>query len=127
MGTALGERQPFLNSLAVTSTSSAAPQYLVPFPSTPMQLDSILGMNSDSIAHVVNVGIYITGSLFFAGSVSIPAGAGTLGTPAVDILAGAFPPGALPLWLDTLHGVTIWLSVAIVTGSVHVHALGGYV
>jgi hypothetical protein len=56
------------------------------------RIDVIVAGNSDVIPHVVRFYYSTGGTTTLLGSVSVPAGAGTLGTPTVDMLA-AFPVG----------------------------------
>lgn len=90
------------------------------------RIDSMVVTNTDTIAHVVNVFSKTAGGVEnLLGSVSVPAGAGTLGTPGVDVLAGSLPATQSGLLIPALTFVSAGMAVTIGTGHVWVTSYGG--
>lgn len=93
----------------------------------PFRIDALVATNNDSIAHVVNVYYFDGATPGLLGSVSVPSGAGTLGTPGVDLLPAVLPASVVGLVCGPVSKIQGNVAVAVTGGnSVQVTALGGY-
>lgn len=77
----------------------------------PARVDAILIVNNDTIAHVVNLFLRSSSANFLMGSISIAAGVGTGGVPAVDLISSLFPAQVDAISLNTT--LTLQLSLAV--------------
>jgi hypothetical protein len=90
------------------------------------RIDSMVASNTDGIVHVLSLYINQGGPDMLIGSVTVPAGAGTLGTPPFDILAALGASVATGLYNDPTTDYLMALSVSMVAASqLVVLALGG--
>lgn len=79
----------FAKTFSWTSTSSVLPQLLATAPDNGLAIDSMVGTNNDSVAHVVSFTVTVGGITVQLGAVSIAIGAGFDGTtPSADVLSG---------------------------------------
>jgi hypothetical protein len=91
-----------------------------------IRIDGLIATNTDTIAHVARLYINLAAVNYLLGSVSIPAGAGTLGAAGIDLLAGAIPGVDSTIALAPGQFLTVSMEVAVVlTFTVTVASLGG--
>jgi hypothetical protein len=91
-----------------------------------LRCDGLIATNTDTIAHVARLYLNLAAVNYLLGSVSIPAGAGTLGAPGIDLIAGALPAAVSTIVLGPGQFLTLSMEVAVVaTFTVAVAALGG--
>jgi hypothetical protein len=99
---------------------------LVPAQTTDIRIDSILIGNRDGISHTVSLLATIGGVVAKVGSLVIPAGQGTNGTPCLDLMAGVLPAAQVGWTLKPGDLLGVQLSVAVAaTFDVPIQALGG--
>ena len=90
------------------------------------RLDACMVANRDTIPHVVNLQMTNGAILTQLGSLSVPAGQGYAGTPALDLFASVLPVGQVGLVLSPATTLQVSMSVAIVaTFDVSVTMVGG--
>jgi len=124
----LDERAPYVVNTHFAPVDGTAAKPITTTATAAVRIDAITATNSDGIAHQVTLTLNDTIARLPLGSVSIPAGQGTNGTPSLDILAGSLPATVVGVVLPP--GAALWLvmSVAIVApNGVDIIALGGYV
>jgi hypothetical protein len=113
------------NALVLPAAGTGAVT-LIPAQVGDVRVDTILVSNRDGIAHVIIVQVAVGAVYTIIGTVSVPAGAGTAGTPSVDILAAVLPATQVGLVLPGGDILRISMAVAIVaTFDVSVTAFGG--
>lgn len=122
------ERVPFYQATAFTSADTTVAKQAAKLTTSPVRIDSILATNTDTIPHVIRLTLVVSSVNYLIGSVSVPAGAGTLGTPSVDALAGSLPVTQAGIVLDPLNSINAAMEVAVAaTFAVTLVALGGSV
>jgi len=122
------EVQPIVNGVTILNADGTAPKSITTAQTSRIRVDSILVSNTDTIAHVVRLYALISAVAYLIGSVSVPAGQGTAGTPAIDLLASALPITQVGIALAA--SVTLQASVEVVmTGAtvLTINVVGGYV
>lgn len=122
------ENEPFANVHYIVNAAGTGSVTFVNANPRRVRIDSILAINNDSIPHVVNV-FYFDGSTpGLIGSASVASGAGTAGTPSVDLLAAILPTTQVGLLLNGVSTINVAVAVAVTgANSVQLTALGGYV
>jgi len=99
---------------------------LLPVHSSDRRVDTIIATNRDTIAHVVTLTLNNGATTIILGSVSLAAGAGTAGTPAVDVLAACLPATVVGLLLVPADNLLVTMAVAIqATFDVGFKVIGG--
>ncbi len=93
-----------------------------------VRVDVIIAANTDTIAHVITLSYFDGTARVILGSVSIPAGQGTAGTPGLDILAPCLPASITGIVIVPNGYIQAGLAVAV-TGAnvVQLLTLGGTV
>jgi hypothetical protein len=90
------------------------------------RIDSMWAVNTDTIAHVVNVWTSYGGINYLLGSVNLPIGTGIAPTPPIDLLVALFGAGNPGICLSSTS--TLSVSAAIAVGgafAIFVTSLGG--
>lgn len=121
------ENQPFAAGIQLANANGTTPQAYVSGPSVPLRWDHLLVTNTDTVDHEVQLIMddFVSDEVICAATV--PAGAGSGATPAVDLIAEA-----LPSTIDGLiQPVTATFKVAVVvviTAGKHLNfwGQGGY-
>jgi hypothetical protein len=127
MGTQVFDERTVLNqSRLVVPADGTGVLALVTATTTDRRIDTLLCANRDGIAHVVSL-VFTNGAVVTQlGSVSVPAGTGYAGTPAIDLLVACFPVSQAGLAIQPTQLLGIQLAVAVVaTFDLSVTALGG--
>lgn len=129
MGTQVfSEVQPHLTGVKFVNADGTAAKTVGGDSALQTRVDTLLCQNTDTIPHVINVGVNIGGTIYQLGSVSVAAGAGTAGTPCVDLLAAIFPATQVGMQLMASQQLEVSMVVAVVaTFTVTVVAVGGYI
>lgn len=122
------EGAPFYQRTSFVTADGTTLKDIANPPNNRVRVDAIVCINQDTIAHVVNLNMTDGGGNSFLGSLSIPAGQGTNGTPGVDLLAGCLPATVVGVVLPPNARLQASLNVAI-SGAVQlmVACLGGTV
>lgn len=122
------EFAPFFQRTGFVTADGTALKNITTLQNQRIRVDSIICQNQDTIAHVVSLNFTDGTGNCFLGSVSVPAGQGTAGTPGQDVLAGCLPTNVTGLVLPGQTQLQVSLAVAV-AGAVQVTfgVLGGYV
>lgn len=104
------------NAIVFDDGNSPGTLTLTPNDKTLRRVDTILAANNDTIDHVVNLRINIAASFYWLGSVTVPAGTGFDGVPAIDLLAACVPVTQVGLNLFSFNYLEINVPVALNTG-----------
>jgi len=119
------ETKPLQNFLQIVNANGTTVLQLTTQTDRSQRWDTILLTNTDTIAHVVRLFTHIATTQVLLGSVSVPAGAGTLGAAPVELLAAVFPATTQGCVLVQGNYLMISVEVAVVaTFSVFVGAFG---
>jgi hypothetical protein len=120
------EIKPLQNFLQVVNANGTTVIQLTTVTDRSQRWDTILLTNTDTIAHVVRLYVHIATTQVLLGSVSVPAGAGTLGAAPVELLSALFPSAGQGCVLAQGNYLMLNVEVAVVaTFSLYVAAFGG--
>jgi hypothetical protein len=120
------ELKPLQNFLQIINANGTTVIQLTTTTDRSQRWDTILLTNTDTIAHVVRLFTHIATTQVLLGSISVPAGAGTLGAPPVELLAALFASTGQGCVLNQGNYLMISVEVAVVaTFSLFVAAFGG--
>ena len=123
---AFDETQPILGVTQFTNATGTGSQAVWASSTAAYRIDNILAMNNDTIDHVVNLYLHVSGSDYLIGSANVPTGTGTAGTPAIDVLAAALPAAVVGLPIQSTNGIYAAMAVAVTSGhQVNLAAVGG--
>jgi hypothetical protein len=107
------ERTVLTQQVLMLPADGTATKVLAPVNSSDRRIDAITVTNRDTIAHVVTASIVVGATTVAIGSVSIPAGQGFAGTPAIDLLAAILPATVVGVNLGPSATFNVTLAVAI--------------
>lgn len=114
---------------ALQMDSGATPGSYVYLNTTNVDLqrcDVLLGINSDTIDHLLSVDIAGSGAASLLGQVKLPAGCGYGGVPPVDMIAALLPSNHQYFWLWNGNIIGLAVGEAINAGKlVTVNAMAG--
>lgn len=120
------EVTPLIGAQVWLTADGTSPKTIVAAQPTGWRIDTLVGINDDSVAHVVTLTLIDpTSTIHGIGSVSLPALAGHSPNPAVDLFNVLFPSTQVGLafpagWaIEASMAVTVTLAVGLV-------AYGGY-
>jgi hypothetical protein len=119
------EVTPIASPISFTSADTTVAKVVAGNTLGKYRVDALLVTNTDGIAHVVDLYAHVGAVSYHIGSVSVPAGQGTGGTPALDLLAAAFPATQVGISLPAVTSLWASMEVSIVTGSVDLLFVGG--
>jgi hypothetical protein len=113
---------------SLVAGNGTGPNALIAVQTKPLRIDAIYVANNDTIAHVFNLYFFNGAGSIYLGSVNIPAGTGTLGTPTIDVLAACLPPTLAGFVIASGFGLQWGVDVAMSGGkTLYGTAVGGYV
>lgn len=120
------ERVPELFPLVFDDSNSPGTLQLTPNDKLFRRVDSILVTNNDTIDHEIQLRLNNGTAATWLGSVLVPAGQGFGGTPALDLMAGAFPASQVGIAIFIFTWLDVRCTVALNSGKgVFITALGG--
>jgi len=120
------ERVPVVATAAILPADTTGAKSLYTAPASGARFDDILIWNNDTIAHELNLTLRNGGTPYGIGSVSIAAGAGTAGAPAVNLAATLAPTAQAGWVLPSGVSLELNVSVAVQAGKVlAITAFGG--
>lgn len=123
---AFAEVSPILATVVFVPADGTTSKTLQASQPTTWRLDTIICVNDDAIAHVVNLNLIdATGGAHGIGSVQVAANAGTGTTPSVDLLGTLFPADQVGIAFPAGWSIQASLSVAAVV-AVGLVGYGGY-
>ena len=121
------EAMPATNAVAFLPATGTNYQTLITGLYSSFRVDAILATNSDSVDHVVLLALNQSGTRHVIGSATIPAGAGTGGAAAVDVLALAMPATVAGIPFVAVESLDAKMVVAVGAGNtVELCVVGGY-
>ena len=122
------ETTPLNQVSSFVAASGLDKQYFGGANPTNGRVDSLFGINTDSIDHVVDLWYSGSGDFFLIGSANIPAGSGIHGVPPVDILTAIYGPATVQIVEGPNDNFSLSMEVAV-TGAfvVNVVNFGGLV
>jgi hypothetical protein len=119
------EIKPLTAFLSFVNADGLTVKNLTQATSRSQRWDTILVANTDTIAHVVRVYAHKSTTMTLIGSVNVPAGAGTAGVAAVELIAALFPTGSQGAAIEQSDYLQMSVEVAVVVAfTVWVFAFG---
>lgn len=129
MGLQVFDEQSVQNTVTAFKAAQTTTKVTIQAWSAPYtRIDTLTVTNSDVIAHVVDLWILRSTVPCLLGSLSVPAGQGLAGTPALNLLTGCLPAGVDHINLTSSDALQASMEVTVTAAfEVDVFSSGGSV